>query len=158
VTEFRWHRFNELGLDELYAALALRQTIFVVEQSSPYADLDFIDQHAEHLFATDTSGLIGYARCFGPLPGSAHASFGRVVVAPVRRGTGLGKDLVRRSLLKLAEGSCADVEISAQIYLEAFYGRFGFVRVGRPYDDTGIIHIDMRLRLREAAFYESLSV
>ena len=158
MTQFRWHRFDELSLNELYAALALRQSIFIVEQSSPYADLDFIDQRAEHLYATDAADLVGYARCFGPLPGKPHASFGRLVVAPSHRGTGLGKELVRRALARLAAGSCPDVQISAQIYLEPFYGRFGFARVGKPYDDTGIIHIDMQLHLREPAFYENLSV
>src|SRR5260370_21862171 len=104
--KFRWCRFAELGSNELYAALALRQDVFVVEQSAPYADLDFVDQQADHLLATVDDKLIGYARCFGPLPGKSYASFGRVVVARSHRRTGLGKELVRRALIRLATGSC----------------------------------------------------
>lgn len=153
--QFRWHRFDELSLEQLYAVLALRQEVFVVEQSSPYADLDFVDQRADHLLVSDGFALIGYARCFGPSAEKPFASFGRLVVAKAQRDEALGKELVRRSLLRLAQGNYRDVQISAQLYLEDFYTRFGFVRTGRPYDDTGILHIDMRLTLREAVFYES---
>ena len=156
--QYRWHRFESLSRDQLYAVLALRQRVFVVEQSSPYADLDFIDQHAEHLLATDDVALVGYARCIGPSAERAHASFGRLVVTRARRGEALGKELVRRVLTRLAQGVCREVQISAQLYLEEFYARFGFVRSSKPYDDTGILHIDMRLTLREAAFYESFRI
>jgi len=156
--QYRWRRFEELSRDELYAVLALRQQVLVVEQSSAYADLDFVDQRADHLLATNGAGLVGYVRCFGPSAETPHASFGRLVVARERRGEALGKELVRRALARLAHGVCDDVQISAQLYLEEFYAQFGFARTGTPYDDTGILHIDMRLTLREAAFYESLSV
>jgi len=63
---------------------------------------------------------------------------------------------VRCALSRLAQGACREVQISAQLYLEEFYAQFGFARSSRPYDDTGILHIDMRLTLRDQAFYESL--
>jgi len=156
--QFRWHRFEELSVNDLYTVLALRQAIFIVEQSSPYADLDFIDQRADHLLATSGADLVGYARCYGPSPAKPYASFGRLVVAGPRRKEGLGKELVRRALAHLAEQSFSELQISAQLYLEPFYARFGFVRDSKPYDDTGILHIDMRLRLRDAAFYEHLEL
>ena len=156
---FRWYRFEELSRDELYAILALRQQVLVVEQSSPYADVDFIDQRADHLLVTDADDLIGYVRCYGPSTDKPQAaSFGRLVVARARRGEALGRELVRRALSRLAAGPCRDVEISAQLYLENFYASFGFARVRRPYDDTGILHIDMRLTLRDPAFHERLRV
>ena len=33
--------------------------------------------------------------------------------------------------------------IGAQRYLERFYGDFGFVAVGEPYDEDGIVHVEM---------------
>jgi len=148
---FRWHRFDELSLDQLYAVLALRQQVLVVEQSSAYDDLDFVDQRADHLLATDGPHLVGYVRCFGPTAEKPFASFGRLVVAQARRGEALGKELVRRALVRLAEGECCEIQISAQLYLEHFYTHFGFARVSKPYDDTGILHIDMRTTLRSSA-------
>ncbi len=141
--QFRWHRFEELSRDELYAVLALRQEVLVVEQSSAYADLDFIDQRADHLLALDGADLVGYVRCYGPADEKPYASFGRLVVASARRGEALGKELVRRALARLAQGECRDIQISAQLYLEDFYAQFGFARTGKPYDDTGILHIDV---------------
>jgi ElaA protein len=79
--QFRWRRFEEFDCDELYSVLALRQSILVVEQSSAYLDLDFVDQGADHLLVTNNEVLIGYARCHGPLAGKAHASFGRIAIA-----------------------------------------------------------------------------
>ena len=149
--QFHWRRFDEFGRNELYAMLALRQNVLVVEQSSPYPDLDFVDQIADHLLATDNGTLIGYARCHAPLAGRPHASFGRVVVAQKYRGTGIGQELIRRVIERLAEGSCHDVRIGAQLHLEDFYARFGFTRDGEPYDDVGVPHVNMRLRHGHAA-------
>jgi ElaA protein len=145
--QFSWRRFEEFRSDELYSVLALRQTILIVEQSSPYPDLDFVDQIADHLLARSKGTLIGYARCHGPLAERAYASFGRVVVARGHRGAGLGRELVNRVLAHLAEGSCLDVRISAQHYLQDFYAGFGFTQDGEPYEDVGVPHVDMRLRL-----------
>ncbi len=39
-----WRRFEEWTAGELYELLRFRQSIFVVEQASPYPDLDGLDQ------------------------------------------------------------------------------------------------------------------
>ena len=145
MIEFRWYRFDEFGLRELYSMLALRQQVLVVEQQSSYPDLDFADQTASHLLAKIGADLVAYARCTWPSEETGFASFGRVVVSKQYRGTGLGKELVQRSLAHLGEESC-DIVISAQLYLEKFYSHFGFVRDGEPYDDVGVPHLQMRLR------------
>ena len=66
MIEFRWYRFDEFGLQELYSMLALRQEILVVEQQSPYLDLDFADQKASHLLAKKGADFVAYARCTWP--------------------------------------------------------------------------------------------
>lgn len=143
MIEFRWYRFGEFGSQELYSVLALRQQILVVEQQSPYSDLDFADQTASHLLARIGTDLVAYARCTWPSEETASASFGRVVVSKQHRGTGLGKELVQRSIRRLREQSC-DIVIGAQLHLEKFYSDFGFVREGEPYDDAGVPHLRMR--------------
>jgi ElaA protein len=147
--EFRWCRFDEFGPHELYSMLALRQEILVVEQQSPYADLDFADQTASHLLGKMGTDLVAYARCNKPSGETAFASFGRVVVARQHRGKGLGNELVQRILARLGEESC-DIVIGAQLHLEKFYSHFGFVRDSEPYDDVGVPHLRMRLRPRNA--------
>jgi ElaA protein len=148
--QFEWRRFEELSAGELYALLAFRQDVFIVEQNSPYRDLDFLDQAADHLLVTNGDGtLAGYLRCLPPRPGTAHASFGRVVVGASARGSGFGRTLVTRAIERLRGAyPGADIVIGAQAYLEAFYGSFGFVREGELYDDCGIPHYHMRLGAR----------
>ncbi|MBY6261457.1 GNAT family N-acetyltransferase [Azospirillum sp. 412522] len=142
--------FDALTLTELHDMLALRNRVFVVEQSSPYPDIDGQDPRALHLIATDGTGaIVGCARCLGPDGGRSEApvSFGRLAVDRSQRSSGLGRALVAESLAVLAERwPDRDVVIGAQLYLERFYGGFGLIRDTDPYDDFGIPHIDMRLR------------
>ena len=35
------------------------------------------------------------------------------------------------------------IRIGAQMYLERFYGDYGFVKASEPYDEDGIMHIEM---------------
>nr|WP_247892617.1 GNAT family N-acetyltransferase [Azospirillum melinis] len=144
-----------MTLRDLHDMLALRSRVFVVEQASPYPDIDGRDPGALHLIALDEAGVIvGCARCLGPdgdgpdeEKSDAPVSFGRLAVDPSQRSTGLGRALVAESLTVLAERwPGRDVVIGAQQHLERFYGSFGFVRDTDPYDDFGIPHIDMRLR------------
>ena len=150
VPPIRRVAFDALSLTELHDLLALRSRVFVVEQSCSYADIDGRDPGALHLIAKDGTGaIVGCARCLGPDNGDAKApvSFGRLAVDRSQRSTGLGRALVAESLAVLAERwPDRDVLIGAQLYLERFYGSFGFVPVTDPYDDFGIPHIDMRLR------------
>lgn len=142
--------FDALTLSELHDMLALRSRVFVVEQASPYPDIDGRDPGALHLIAVDGTGaIVGCARCLGPDGENPEAtvSFGRLAVDPSQRSTGLGRALVAESLTVLAERwPDRDVVIGAQQHLDRFYGSFGFVRDTDPYDDFGIPHIDMRLR------------
>ncbi|ANC91047.1 GNAT family N-acetyltransferase [Azospirillum humicireducens] len=142
--------FDALSLRELHGLLALRSRVFVVEQASPYPDIDGRDPGALHLIATDSAGfVVGCARCLDPGEDGpdAPASFGRLAVDPSQRSTGLGRALVAESLAVLAERwPEREVVIGAQQHLERFYGSFGFVRITESYDDFGIPHIDMRLR------------
>lgn len=147
--------FDALTLRDLHDMLALRSRVFVVEQASPYPDIDGRDPGALHLIAVNEAGtIVGCARCLGPdedgtdgANPDAPVSFGRLAVDPSQRSTGLGRALVAESLTVLAERwPGRDVVIGAQQHLERFYGGFGFVRDTDPYDDFGIPHIDMRLR------------
>lgn len=137
--------YAQLSRDELYAALTLRQRVFVVEQRCPYLDNDGHDHEALHLWHTDPHGAVdAYLRVFAPGVKYAESSLGRVVTAPEVRRTGLGRVLVARGLDAVVEhfGRVA-VRISAQAYLERFYGEFGFVREGENYLEDDIPHCAM---------------
>ena len=137
-----WHHraFSELTAAELYAIMSLRERVFVVEQACVYLDADGIDPIAHHLWAADGELVAAYLRIVPAGVKYDDASIGRVVTAPERRGTGLGKELMRRGIAAVAP---AAIRISAQAHLEAFYGEFGFRRVSAPYDEDGIPHLEM---------------
>lgn len=141
--------FSELTPADLYAAMALRQKVFVVEQNCPYLDADGSDAKAHHLLGwkkgEDWQRLIAYARIFPPRVKYAEASIGRVATHPDVRGTGVGHLLMSEGVRRIEEkGWGSEIRIAAQMYLERFYEGFGFRRVTEPYLEDDIWHVDMR--------------
>jgi ElaA protein len=144
----QWHHFSfdQLTVKQLYDILKLRQDVFVVEQRCIYRDLDDADQKASHLFCySEATGTISaYARLFNPGVKYPQAAIGRVVIHPSQRGAGLGRDVMQESINRLEqEFPTAGIKLSAQEHLERFYRSLGFVTQSAPYDDDGIMHIDM---------------
>jgi ElaA protein len=142
-------RFDALDANQLYELLKLRVDVFVVEQACAYPELDGKDVLADTLHLTGRAqdgSLAAYARILAPGVRFSNAGFGRVVVAPAYRKTGLGHVLVKKILAVIARTwPNTDVTISAQTYLDSFYKSHGFVPVSDPYLEDGIAHIDMDL-------------
>jgi ElaA protein len=145
---WQWSRFSELGPDDLYAVVRLREAVFVLEQNCPYQDADGRDPNAWHLLGwlerPMGRALAAYARVFAPGVRYDEGSIGRVVTAPEMRRTGLGKALMAEALRRmesLAPGQ--PIKIAAQRRLEDFYLGFGFKTISAPYEEDGIIHVDM---------------
>lgn len=141
--------FNELTTLQLYAILALRCKVFVVEQNGVYQDMDGKDLHADHLLAFQDDELVGYLRLL-PVGISYpnYLSIGRVVSAPHVRGLGLGKQLMTQALSYFVQHyRDKTIKISAQHYLQRFYEEFGFTAQGNVYQEDNIPHIAMLLKI-----------
>ena len=140
--------FGDLPPDDLYAAMQLRQIVFVVEQSCAYLDADGFDRVADHLLGwqtTDGRRLVAYARLLPPRVKYAEPSIGRVVSHPDVRRTGIGNALMEEAIRRVESANWgAEIRIAAQMYLERFYERYGFHRVTEPYLEDDIWHVDMR--------------
>lgn len=150
MISWQWKGFKELTVAQLYAMLALRQQVFVLEQTCLYPDIDGLDPGAQHLLGwREVDGkteLVAHLRCLAPGAKYEEMSIGRVVTSPAARGSGLGRELVAQGVAlaqQLHPGHA--IRIGAQAHLEAFYHSFGFVTVSEPYDEDGILHIDMVL-------------
>lgn len=145
---WQWSRFRELTVDDLYAVVRLREAVFVVEQNCPYPDADGRDPNAWHLLGwvqgpTERT-LLAYARIFEPGVRYTEGSIGRVVSSPDVRGTGVGKALMAEALRRLESlAPRQPIKIAAQRRLERFYLALGFRSVSAPYEEDGIIHVDM---------------
>ena len=118
----------------------------MLEQNFAYVDPDAKDRVSHHLWAEDSQGQIAaVARVVPPGTSYPEPSIGRVATLSSVRGTGLGRELMKRALLeaeRLYPGK--ELVISAQCYLEGFYADFAFVPEGDPYEEDGIPHIQMR--------------
>ena len=141
--ELTWHvrTFAELTTAELYAIIALRERVFVVEQRCAYQDADGVDPVSRHLWAERGGGAIAaYLRIVPAGVKFSELSIGRVITAPEARGSGLGRELMTRGI---AAAGRVPIRIGAQAHLEKFYGELGFVRASEVYDEDGIPHIEM---------------
>lgn len=136
--------FHELTTAELYQIIQHRVNIFIVEQQSIYEDLDNHDQNSLHIFYQEKGKIVAYARLLPPGEKYEEVSFGRVVVAREKRGTGLGKELVAFTMQQAKERwATTNIFIEAQNYLKSFYEEFGFVATSEPYELDNLPHIDM---------------
>lgn len=136
--------FDALSSRELYAALRLRNEVFVVEQACIFQDADDKDEASLHLAGTRDGVLAAYARLVPAGVSYDEVSIGRVVVAKSARKLGLGRALMERALMETyARNGSVPVRLGAQLYLQRFYESLGFSRVGDVYDEDGIDHVLM---------------
>ena len=151
---WRGSHFDALSGHDLDAIYRARQLVFVLEQQCAYLDADGCDSASFHLTAWAAAAtaaaplVLAYARILPPGLKYAEPAIGRVLTRAEVRGTGLGRELVRRAVAQtqLAFPGHA-IRISAQAHLRAFYAAAGFVSVGAPYLEDGIAHLEM---LRDA--------
>lgn len=141
--EWRWFEFKQLTTQQLYDVMRLRCDVFVVEQRCAYQDLDGIDQQSWHLLGFTGKQLVAYARVF---VSRDRAVIGRIVTDSSHRGVGLGRSLVLQAkafIQEHPERFPQKMYMMAQQHLEGFYQSLGFETTSEPYDEDGILHIDM---------------
>ncbi|MBC7992794.1 MAG: GNAT family N-acetyltransferase [Rhizobacter sp.] len=148
VASLSWRcvRLPELGALELARIYRARQEVFSIEQNCIYLDADEADEQSHHVAAWSPSHALplAYARLVDPGIKYAEPSMGRVITTAAARGTGLGRELVRRVLAASDELHPGQgIRISAQSRLLRFYSEFGFAAVGEDYMEDGIPHIEM---------------
>ena len=145
MINWHWQQFNELSTATLFDILKLRQQVFVVEQNCAYPDIDELDKTAMHLYGVNDSSLVAYLRLLPPTRNNSFTALGRIVTDQTVRGKGYGKSLLTQGI-EFADKHYASspIKISAQVHLQEFYMSFGFKTVSSPYDEDGIMHVDMR--------------
>lgn len=139
--------FDELSPTQLYAILQLRNEVFVVEQNCVFQDADDKDQPSWHLMGWKDSKLVAYTRLVPAGICYEQPSIGRVVICPKMRKSGLGKELMEKSISMIYKlWQVQPIRISAQLYLKSFYESFGFQQCSEVYLEDNIEHIAMILQ------------
>lgn len=133
--------FDDLDPRQAYELWRLRQQVFVVEQASPYPDLDGrdLEPSTRHVLLYDDS-LVG---CLRLLDDGDTVRIGRVVVAPQARGLGLARLLMDEAMRWCG---AREVRLDAQTGLTAFYASYGFDASGPEFVEDGVAHVPMTRR------------
>jgi len=152
LIDWRFARFEELSPHEVHDLYRLRVAVFIVEQDCVFQDVDGVDTQCWHLLGHSNGDLVAYCRFVPPGVKYTEPSIGRVITAPSVRGTGMGRVLMREAM-KRAERLWPGqpLRIGAQAHLERFYNEFGFTKSSEPYDEDGIMHIEMEMREWQAS-------
>ncbi|TFV85243.1 GNAT family N-acetyltransferase [Microbacterium sp. dk485] len=140
------HRAAVADIDPitLYRILWLRVSVFVVEQEAAYPEIDGrdIEPGAELMWIAEGPEVAATLRILRDKGGMR---IGRVATAAPARGRGYAGDLMRAAVARCAElAPDLPIALDAQMQLEDWYARFGFVRSGEPFEEDGIPHIPMR--------------
>jgi YbgC/YbaW family acyl-CoA thioester hydrolase len=139
----------KLGTWEALKDLAapLRTEVFVEEQEIPQ-DLEW-DEHdvtALHALVVNKLGQpVATGRLLQPQP--KIAQIGRMAVSKPLRGGSLGRMVMDAFIEAARKRGDHEVILHAQCSAEGFYRRMGFKAHGEVFQDAGIDHIEMRLKL-----------
>ena len=139
----------KLGTWEALKDLAapLRTEVFVEEQEIPQ-DLEW-DEHdvtALHALVVNKLGQpVATGRLLQPQP--KVAQIGRMAVSKPLRGGSLGRMVMDAFIEAARKRGDHEVILHAQCSAEGFYRRMGFKAHGEVFQDAGIDHIEMRLKL-----------
>jgi ElaA protein len=148
--DWQFAPFAKLSPRQIHDLYRLRVEVFVVEQDCVFQDVDGLDPKCWHLLGYSGDELVAYCRFIPPGVKYEEPSIGRVITAAPVRGTGAGRVLMSEAMQrahKLWPGM--PIRIGAQARLERFYNEFGFTKSSDPYDEDGIVHIEMHHKGRE---------
>ncbi|WP_260115836.1 GNAT family N-acetyltransferase [Nicoliella spurrieriana] len=121
----------------------IRAATFCFEQNRTVPDVDRQDLTATHVLGyDDNEHLVAYARFYEV---DDYLDFGRVLIVPSVRGTGLGNQLMEYLLNCINEVNASQraIIITAQADKQGFYEKFGFKAEGNVFIEAQTPHIKM---------------
>lgn len=143
----RWEPMVKVDVGPWQALAAeasqLRMDVFQDEQGIPMVMAgDPTDELAVHALARNRLGLpVATGRLLQHAPGVGQ--IGRMAVNRVLRGSNVGRDVLRALMHAATLRGDHEVLVHARRSAEGFYARLGFVRRGEPFEEAGIVHVEM---------------
>ncbi len=129
---------------DLKKAQEIRNIVFVIGQKVPVEDeIDAFERESNHYLAYLNNTPVGAAR-WRVTPNGVKLE--RFSVLEEFRGRGVGTALVEQILkdLKLSEETGnKEIYLHAQIEVVPLYRKFGFVKAGDMFEESGILHYKM---------------
>lgn len=137
---------------ELFQALAIREIVFIEEQSVPESlERDADDAAAFHVLAMAGKHAIGTGRLVNlpqPPPGESGAwgRIGRMAVLQSNRKGGTGSRLLAALETEAQKRKLTGILLHAQLSAMEFYKRHGYEPHGAVFDEAGMPHLEMKKR------------
>lgn len=130
-------------------AMSVRQAVFIDEQGIPaHEEWDEADALAIHAVVHDAQGQpLATGRLISDGMPLGSAKIGRMAVLPAHRGTGLGRSVLQGLMAEAQSRGWLHVALHAQSAAKAFYENSGFEPEGAEFDEVGIPHQRMVIRL-----------
>jgi predicted GNAT family N-acyltransferase len=139
---------------ELFQALAIREVVFIEEQSVPESlERDAEDATAYHVLALRKGHAIGTGRLVAlphPPEGETGAwgRVGRMAVLHNERKAGVGRKLLDALEAEAARRKMVGILLHAQLSAMEFYKKHGYEPHGAVFEEAGMPHLEMKKRLR----------
>lgn len=137
---------------ELFQALAIREIVFIEEQSVPESlERDADDAAAFHVLASAGKHAIGTGRLVN-LPqapageSGAWGRIGRMAVLQSNRKGGTGSRLLAALEVEAQKRKLTGILLHAQLSAMEFYKRHGYEPHGAVFDEAGMPHLEMKKR------------
>lgn len=130
-------------------AAAVRRAVFIEEQGIPEAEeWDADDAQAVHAVVSNLAGLpLATGRLIHAGLPAGQAKIGRMAVLRSSRGVGLGRQVLLALMEEARRRQLQSVSLHAQTGAQGFYAQLGFESEGPVFDEVGIPHQRMVIRL-----------
>jgi predicted GNAT family N-acyltransferase len=135
---------------ELFQALAIREIVFIEEQSVPESlERDAEDANAYHVLAMEGGHAIGTGRLVElpePPPGAQGrwGRIGRMAVLSSHRKSGIGARLLAALEGEAKKRGLTGIKLHAQLSAMEFYKRHGYEADGAVFEEAGMPHLEMK--------------
>ncbi|PZR07686.1 MAG: GNAT family N-acetyltransferase [Archangium gephyra] len=138
---------------ELFQALAIREVVFIEEQSVPESlERDADDAQAFHVLAMEGGHAIGTGRLVklaAPPEGQTGnwGRVGRMAVLQSNRKGGTGTRLLTALEAEARRLGLNGIILHAQLSAMEFYKRHGYETYGAVFEEAGMPHLEMKKKL-----------
>jgi predicted GNAT family N-acyltransferase len=138
---------------ELFQALAIREIVFIEEQSVPESlERDADDASAFHVLAMEGKHAIGTGRLvnLATPPAGESGNWGRVgrmAVLQSNRKGGTGSRLLKSLEAEAKKRALTGILLHAQLSAMEFYKRHGYEPHGAVFEEAGMPHLEMKKTL-----------
>jgi predicted GNAT family N-acyltransferase len=137
------------GPGDMAAALAIREVVFIEEQSvPPEFEHDELDERAFHVLAMADGHAVGTGRLIDrqenpPSETGKWGRVGRMAVLAAYRHTGVGVGILTRLEEEARAKGLAGIVLHAQLHARGFYEKVGYTAFGPTFDEVGVAHVAM---------------